>query len=112
MALALEPVDDYTLCNKGVGRGNVALVLCFPCNLTSRTGALVIVLTLDEINALDQDHFVAMLGGLFEGPPWIITTAWSQRPFGSVHALYEVLCRIMSAAPLERRIALIQSHPD
>jgi 2-oxo-4-hydroxy-4-carboxy-5-ureidoimidazoline decarboxylase len=73
---------------------------------------LVTVLTLDEINGLDQDHFVAMLGRLFEGPPWIITTAWSHRPFGSVHALYEILCSIMYAAPLERRIALIQSHPD
>lgn len=72
----------------------------------------MIVLTVDEINALDQDHFVAMLGGLFEGSPWIITTAWSHRPFGSVHALYEILCGIMYAAPLERRIALIQSHPD
>jgi 2-oxo-4-hydroxy-4-carboxy-5-ureidoimidazoline decarboxylase len=72
----------------------------------------VIVLTLDEINALDQDHFMARLGGLFEGPPWIITAAWNHRPFDSVHALYEVLCSIMYAAPLERRIALIQSHPD
>jgi 2-oxo-4-hydroxy-4-carboxy--5-ureidoimidazoline (OHCU) decarboxylase len=49
----------------------------------------VIVLTLDEINALDQDHFVDRLGGLFEGPPWIVTTTWNDRPFGSVHALYE-----------------------
>ena len=70
------------------------------------------VLTLDEINALDQDHFVARLSGLFEGPPWIITAAWNHRPFDSVHALYEVLCSIMYAAPLERRVELIQSHPD
>jgi 2-oxo-4-hydroxy-4-carboxy-5-ureidoimidazoline decarboxylase len=72
----------------------------------------VTVLTLEKINALDQDQFLEMLGGLFEGPPWIITTAWSHRPFGSVHALYEVLCSIMYAAPVERQIALIQSHPD
>jgi 2-oxo-4-hydroxy-4-carboxy-5-ureidoimidazoline decarboxylase len=72
----------------------------------------VTVLTLDEINALDQDHFVATLGGLFEGEPWIITTAWNRRPFVSIHELYEVLCGVMYAAPLERQIALIQSHPD
>jgi OHCU decarboxylase len=72
----------------------------------------VTVLTLDEINTLDQDHFVARLGGLFEGPPWIITAAWNHRPFDSVHVFYEDLCSIMYAAPLERRIELIQSHPD
>jgi OHCU decarboxylase len=72
----------------------------------------VTALTRDEINALDQDQFVATLGGLFEGPPWIITTAWSHRPFVSILALYKVLCGIMYAAPLERQIELIQSHPD
>ena len=48
-------------------------------------------MTLDEINALDQQHFVAALGGLFEGPPWIVALARKRRPFASAQALHEAL---------------------
>ena len=69
-------------------------------------------MTLDEINALNQEQFVAALGGLFEGPPWIVTQAWQQRPFASVQALHSSLCAIMRAAPREQQIALLCAHPD
>ncbi len=70
------------------------------------------LLALDQLNALDREEFVAALGGLFEGPPWIVEATWTERPFASVEALYESLCRIMFAAPVERQVALIQAHPD
>ena len=69
-------------------------------------------LTMREINTLDHDGFVAALGPLFEGPPWIIETAWPARPFSSRAALYEALCAAMYGAPRERHVALIQAHPD
>jgi 2-oxo-4-hydroxy-4-carboxy-5-ureidoimidazoline decarboxylase len=69
-------------------------------------------ITLQEINELDKEQFVATLGGLFEGPPWIIEQSWDARPFVSTTALYQTLCDIMFNAPLEQQIALLQSHPD
>jgi 2-oxo-4-hydroxy-4-carboxy-5-ureidoimidazoline decarboxylase len=69
-------------------------------------------MTLDDINALDQEQFVAALGGLFEGPPWIVTSAWQRRPFASSRDLLDALCSIMYSAPREQRIALIRAHPD
>jgi 2-oxo-4-hydroxy-4-carboxy-5-ureidoimidazoline decarboxylase len=69
-------------------------------------------MTLDEINALDQEQFVAALGGLFEGPPWIVTSAWQRRPFERARDLWDALCNVMYSAPLEQRIALIRAHPD
>jgi OHCU decarboxylase len=69
-------------------------------------------MTLDEVNALDQEQFVAALGGLFEGPPWIVASAWQRRPFASSRDLLNALCAVMYSAPLEQRIALIQAHPD
>ncbi|HEX5547679.1 MAG TPA: 2-oxo-4-hydroxy-4-carboxy-5-ureidoimidazoline decarboxylase [Ktedonobacterales bacterium] len=69
-------------------------------------------ISLDRLNALDQSDFVAALGGIFEGPPWIVTEAWAARPFGDVDALYAALCRVMYAAASERKVALIQAHPD
>jgi OHCU decarboxylase len=68
--------------------------------------------TLREINTLDRDGFVAALGGLFEGPPWIVAAAWDARPFASREQLHQVLCAVMRAAPVERQVALIQAHPD
>jgi OHCU decarboxylase len=70
------------------------------------------ILTLQEINSLDKDSFVDALAALFEGPPWIVATAWSARPFVSREHLYQVLCTVMYAAPVEQQIVLIQSHPD
>jgi OHCU decarboxylase len=69
-------------------------------------------LTLDQINALDRDAFVARLGFLFEGSPWIAAATWPARPFGSADALHRALCATMEAAPAERKIALIRAHPD
>ena len=68
--------------------------------------------TLQEINALARDGFVHALCSLFEGPPWIATAAWLERPFVSVDRLYQALCAVMYAAPLAQKIALIQAHPD
>lgn len=69
-------------------------------------------LTLAQINALDQPGFVAALGGLFEGPPWIVARTWPRRPFASVERLHEALCAVMFAAPEAEQVALLRAHPD
>jgi 2-oxo-4-hydroxy-4-carboxy-5-ureidoimidazoline decarboxylase len=67
---------------------------------------------LQEINALDKGAFVQELSGLFEGPPWIVASAWSARPFQSVDQLYQTLCSIMYQPPVEQQVALLCAHPD
>jgi len=67
---------------------------------------------LQEINTLDEEAFIRTLAGLFEGPPWIVTQAWSARPFASREQLYQTLCTIMYQAPGEQQIALLRAHPD
>ena len=69
-------------------------------------------LTLQEINALDQESFVNALGPLFEESPWIARQGWQARPFRSIVHLHEALCAVMYAAPVEQQVALIQAHPD
>ncbi len=69
-------------------------------------------LTLQEINALDQESFVIALASLFEGPPWIAKSAWYARPFASLTVLHQALCAVMYQAPVEQQVALIQAHPD
>ncbi|HET8840188.1 MAG TPA: 2-oxo-4-hydroxy-4-carboxy-5-ureidoimidazoline decarboxylase [Ktedonobacteraceae bacterium] len=69
-------------------------------------------LTLDEINSLKKDAFVRELGGLFEGPPWIVSRAWSSRPFTRLDQLHQVLCSIMNQASTGQQVALLCAHPD
>lgn len=68
--------------------------------------------TLQKINNSDRDQFIATLGPLFEGQPWIVAEAWSQRPFSTRSQLYQTLCTIMYDAPREQQVALLQAHPD
>ncbi len=64
------------------------------------------------VNALDRDGFVALLGGLFEGSPWIAAEAWAARPFTDRDALERALVGVIERAPGERQLALIRAHPD
>ena len=68
--------------------------------------------TIDEINALDQEAFVATLGSLFEASPWIAAEAWRGRPFASIAHLHRVLCDVMYHASTAQQVALIRAHPD
>jgi 2-oxo-4-hydroxy-4-carboxy-5-ureidoimidazoline decarboxylase len=69
-------------------------------------------LTLEEINALGREAFIQAFAGLFEGRPWIVTRAWSKRPFTSLEALHQTLCSIMYEASAGQQVALLSAHPD
>jgi len=69
-------------------------------------------LTLAQVNALDRPGFVAALGHLFEGSPWIVEAAWEARLFATLDDLQSKLVAVMYAAPVELQVALIQAHPD
>ena len=69
-------------------------------------------IALAVVNNLGRDAFVAALGPLFEGSPWIAEATWPARPFASVDRLHQALCATMYAAPTDRQVALIQAHPN
>ena len=69
-------------------------------------------MTLAEINDLKKDTFVRKLGGLFEGPPWIVARAWSYRPFTDLNQFHQILCSIMYRASVGQQVALLCAHPD
>lgn len=69
-------------------------------------------MTIQEANALDRNEFVARLGFLFEGSPWIAEQAWHERPFSGIDDLHKALCDVMYGATVEQQVALIRAHPD
>jgi 2-oxo-4-hydroxy-4-carboxy-5-ureidoimidazoline decarboxylase len=71
-----------------------------------------VVLTLADVNVMDEDAFAAALGGLFEHSPWVARNAYAGRPFASVDDLQRALGAAMRAAPRPRQVELIRAHPE
>ncbi|RDI95444.1 2-oxo-4-hydroxy-4-carboxy-5-ureidoimidazoline decarboxylase [Meiothermus sp. QL-1] len=69
-------------------------------------------MTLDELNQLSREAFVARVGFVFEDSPWVADRAWAERPWPSLEALHQSMVRVVEAAPREAQLALIRAHPD
>src|SRR3954452_13141188 len=74
--------------------------------------AAAAMLALDDLNAMDEDGFVAALGGVFEHSPWVARDAFARRPFASVGDLAGALEAAMRAAARPRQLDLIRAHPE
>ncbi len=69
-------------------------------------------LTLDQVNDLDHQSFVANFGAVYEDSPWIAAAAWNARPFASLDDLHRALSAVVENATRDRQEALIRAHPD
>jgi 2-oxo-4-hydroxy-4-carboxy-5-ureidoimidazoline decarboxylase len=69
-------------------------------------------LTLDALNAMDQRSFVQALADTVEHAPWVAEAAAAGRPFADLAALLRAMREAVNAASDDRKLALIQGHPD
>ncbi|MFL5282670.1 MAG: 2-oxo-4-hydroxy-4-carboxy-5-ureidoimidazoline decarboxylase [Rhodopila sp.] len=67
--------------------------------------------TLDQLNALSHQEFVAALDGVFEHAPWVAEAVAAQRPFFSVIRLHEALMDAVRTAPDDVRLGFLRGHP-
>src|SRR5260221_6869534 len=70
------------------------------------------IMTIDEINSLSRDQFVANLGWVFEHSPWVAERAWEMRPFSDVHQLHAAMKQTVKSASREEQLMLLLAHPD
>lgn len=68
--------------------------------------------TLETLNQLPEDDFVAHLEGLYEHSPWIIRAIAAQRPFASGDALIDAAQTHVRQAPRQQQFDLICAHPE
>ena len=68
--------------------------------------------SIDQLNQMSQDEFVAAIGGVFENTPNIVRQVWEKRPFADVTELYERLEDAVFLLSQDEQIALIRAHPD
>jgi len=69
-------------------------------------------MTIEALNSLDREVFVATIGWVFEHSPWVAERAWALRPFASVDALHRALVDQVEHASAEEQLTLLQAHPD
>jgi 2-oxo-4-hydroxy-4-carboxy-5-ureidoimidazoline decarboxylase len=69
-------------------------------------------MTVEALNSLDRETFVAAVGWVFEHSPWVAERAWTLRPFASVDALHGAMVAQVERAAAEEQLALLQAHPD
>ncbi len=67
---------------------------------------------LTDLAGADRATFTELVGGAFEGSPWVAEAAWDERPFATVAELHSAMARVVESAPAERQLALIRAHPE
>ena len=60
----------------------------------------------------DRAGFVARLGHVAEGSPWVAERAFGLGPFADREAVAEAFAQVVREAPAEEQLALIRAHPD
>jgi 2-oxo-4-hydroxy-4-carboxy-5-ureidoimidazoline decarboxylase len=68
--------------------------------------------TIDELNALEREPFVAAVGWVFEHSPWVAERAWPRRPFTSLDTLHAQMVETVGEASGDEQLALLRAHPD
>jgi 2-oxo-4-hydroxy-4-carboxy-5-ureidoimidazoline decarboxylase len=69
-------------------------------------------MTLADLNRLDRQAFVDVVGGVFEHSPWVAERAWPHRPFASLSALHATMVAEMTGGGRDEQLALLRAHPD
>jgi OHCU decarboxylase len=69
-------------------------------------------MTIDDLNSLDEEQFVAAIGWIFEDSPWVAERAFEARPFADIDSLHAAMTQQVERATLAERRALLEAHPD
>lgn len=70
------------------------------------------LLSIEAVNALDDEAFTACFGDVAEHSPWVAAAAAAARPFAQREALIAAFAGAVRAAPADAQLALLRAHPD
>ena len=70
------------------------------------------MITIDELNSLSRERFIAALGWVFEHSPWVAERAWQRRPFPDLDHLHTTMTEEVERATRGEQLALLLAHPD
>ena len=68
--------------------------------------------SISTINAMTEDEFVEILGGVYESSPWVVKRAYAKAPFADLAGIRRALAAEVDTASGVEQDALIVAHPD
>lgn len=69
-------------------------------------------LTIADVNALSEESFADLFGGVFEDSEWVAKRAYASRPFSSVDNMCAAMWRQVDEASPVEQLQLLRAHPD
>jgi 2-oxo-4-hydroxy-4-carboxy-5-ureidoimidazoline decarboxylase len=69
-------------------------------------------MTVDELNALDRDAFVATLAAIYEHSPWVADDVAPLRPFAGIDELHAAMSKAVVDAGEDAQLTLLRAHPQ
>jgi 2-oxo-4-hydroxy-4-carboxy-5-ureidoimidazoline decarboxylase len=69
-------------------------------------------MTLDDINSLSTEDFVAEFGAIYEHSPWIAAKACAYRPFSDTAQMLGAFAQVVRQADKEAQLAIVKAHPE
>ncbi len=70
------------------------------------------MITLSELNQMNQEAFTDTLGEIFEHTPEIAAQTWQKRPFSTLETLYQAMVTEVDHLSDQDQRKLICAHPD
>lgn len=70
------------------------------------------LITLDQINAMSEQEFEAVFGGIVQQQTWLLDRAYGQRPFASTAALNEAFQEALITASNDEQRSMINAYTD
>lgn len=70
------------------------------------------MVTLSELNQMNQETFTNTLGEIFEHTPEIASQTWSKKPFDSLASLHQTMVEVVNQMSEQAQLKLISAHPD
>lgn len=65
-----------------------------------------------ELANLSRADFVATLGAVFQGSPWVAEEVFAARPFADVEALHAAMVGTVAGSHVDRLLSLLRAHPE
>ena len=70
------------------------------------------IVSLHQLNKLDNVKYCSALEGVYEHSPWIIQKTFNDRPFNTVEELHDACVTLINGASHDTQLSLIRAHPD
>jgi len=70
------------------------------------------MITLERLNSISAQDFVAALASIFEHSPWVPERVAAMRPFPGIIALHKAMSAAVLQAEEALQLALIRAHPE